>query len=387
MIVPELVLILSRRSCNTICRNSDEAHVFCSTLPFQPAPEDVCISNRSRVTASFVKIIAFIPLKKMQGKNERKYKFIHSHHPHFPRPYIWHFLSWNIIPLQLNMPSFSQPIFSIMVSNFSFRSFGFLGSPGYIFRSSGSAVYISMMKATRNHMVRGPGCMVDALSLRCYGAQATLAQEHPMWLSIVLMKNPSLKKFWLFPPDIIKEFFQYHLVILLTYPCIWRADMLIDHPSGIKEDNQHHFAHWLLLINIFHSEFATMEPHLWLMFYFRIVFINSNNTGEKVWILGDSMPDFPNTPNNSTPFLLLGEHEESTLNKLASFQVPLLKCTEFTFLGCVGHLPAFKWMNDGPPQSPLTLSFVATVFGLPLTCSISVGSLPSVNSWIMQSFI
>ncbi len=32
-----------------------------------------------------------------------------------------------------------------------------------------------------------------------------------------------------------KESFHYHLVMLLTYPCFWRVDMLIDHPSTNKQ--------------------------------------------------------------------------------------------------------------------------------------------------------
>ncbi len=43
------------------------------------------------------------------------------------------------------------------------------------------------------------------------------------------------------------------------------------------------------------------------------------------------------------------------LNKHSSFQAFLLKSAEMAFSGCVGHLPAFERMNDGPLQSPLTL--------------------------------
>ncbi len=43
-----------------------------------------------------------------------------------------------------------------------------------------------------------------------------LHKSSHMQPSIVLMKNPLLKMFWLLAPDIIKESFQYHLVILFT---------------------------------------------------------------------------------------------------------------------------------------------------------------------------
>ncbi len=53
--VLKLVLILSERTCNAVYWNSDEAHVFCSVLPFQQAPMDVSTSKRCQVTDSFVK--------------------------------------------------------------------------------------------------------------------------------------------------------------------------------------------------------------------------------------------------------------------------------------------------------------------------------------------
>ncbi len=59
--------ILSRWICKAIYWNSDEAHVFCSSLSFQQAPLYICMLNRSRVTAGFVKIIA-----RTLPENERK---------------------------------------------------------------------------------------------------------------------------------------------------------------------------------------------------------------------------------------------------------------------------------------------------------------------------
>ncbi len=37
---PKQTLFLSRRTCNAIYRNSDEVHVFCSSVSFQQAPTD-----------------------------------------------------------------------------------------------------------------------------------------------------------------------------------------------------------------------------------------------------------------------------------------------------------------------------------------------------------
>ncbi len=73
--VPKLMLILSRRTFNTTYRNSGEAHVFCSALPFQQATVNVCISNISRVTAGFVKtVVRTFPRK-------GKYNVVQLKHP------------------------------------------------------------------------------------------------------------------------------------------------------------------------------------------------------------------------------------------------------------------------------------------------------------------
>ncbi len=54
-VVPKLVLVFSRRHCNAIYWNSNEAHVFCSSLSFQQAPTDICVSDRSQVAAGIMK--------------------------------------------------------------------------------------------------------------------------------------------------------------------------------------------------------------------------------------------------------------------------------------------------------------------------------------------
>ncbi len=97
-----------RQSC--IMLHSAMRHSVDAPLHFQQAPADVCMSNRSRVTAGFMKTVACTTTKKGK-KNKQKYKFINLHHPHFLRPHIWHFLSRNTIPLQLNRLPFFRPIF------------------------------------------------------------------------------------------------------------------------------------------------------------------------------------------------------------------------------------------------------------------------------------
>ncbi len=53
--------------------------------------------------------------------------------------------------------------------------------------------------------------------------------------SRIRMKFPLMKKFCLFLPNMINESFHYHFIILLTYSCFQRADMLIDYPTAIEE--------------------------------------------------------------------------------------------------------------------------------------------------------
>ncbi len=102
-------------------------------------------------------------------------------------------------------------------------------------------------------------------------------------------------------------------------------------------------------------------------------------------------PNFLNTVNDNAPFLCPAENEEPILNEHASFQVPLLKWVKLTFSGCVGYLPAFKWMNDDLRQSPLISCWCwhpsQQFFSRLPTCSISADSPPSANGRIMQSFI
>ncbi len=73
-VVPKLELALSRWTCNATYWNSEEAHVFCSSLSFQQALADVyiCMSNRSHVTFGFVKTFAHTSLENERCKNRTK---------------------------------------------------------------------------------------------------------------------------------------------------------------------------------------------------------------------------------------------------------------------------------------------------------------------------
>ncbi len=181
--------------------------------------------------------------------------------------------------------------------------------------------------------------------------------------------------------------FLYHLVLLLTYPYFWRADMLIDHPSAIKEGDQPHFANWLLLMNFFHPEFATIKPCLWLAFYFRIVimnprFVNSDNTRENL-DTGRFTPDFLNTEQWS--FISLagrnwGTHIEQTHFIPNSF----VKMHRIDIL-VMCRLSNTFWIDvwgssKTTTNTVLMLTSVTTVLSRPPLYLISADSLPSVNA-------
>ncbi len=69
MVVPKLVLTLSGQTCDAIYRNSDKVR---SSLSFQQAPADVCTSNRSCITAIFVKTVANAPEEQEVQEADKK---------------------------------------------------------------------------------------------------------------------------------------------------------------------------------------------------------------------------------------------------------------------------------------------------------------------------
>ncbi len=73
-VVPKLVIILFRRTCNAIYQNSNDALVFWSSLSFHQAFPDASTSNRSWVKAGFVKTVARTPLENEMCKKKQTKK-------------------------------------------------------------------------------------------------------------------------------------------------------------------------------------------------------------------------------------------------------------------------------------------------------------------------
>ncbi len=77
-------LILFGWTCNAIYWNSDEVHIFCCTLSFQQPPEDIYMSNRSRVTVGFVKTVACNPPETKRCKKKQTKKWEECSTPVWP---------------------------------------------------------------------------------------------------------------------------------------------------------------------------------------------------------------------------------------------------------------------------------------------------------------
>ncbi len=104
--------------------------------------------------------------------------------------------------------------------------------------------------------------MVDGSSLQCYGAQATLAQEQLYAAEHCLEEESTVEEVLVVSAGYGQVVFPVPSCnIPYTYPCFWRTDMLIDHPSAIEKGNQHHFARWLANKS-FCPGFTTLKPHL-----------------------------------------------------------------------------------------------------------------------------
>ncbi len=91
--------------------------------------------------------------------------------------------------------------FKLFLWNASEDCPGFLDYLGICFK------VLAMQEITRHGTIWSLGCTVDASSLQCCGTQATLAKSTRMRPSIILMKNPLLKKFWLFSIGYDQEVF------------------------------------------------------------------------------------------------------------------------------------------------------------------------------------
>ncbi len=230
------MLILPGRTCNAIYRNSDEAYVFYGAYFF---------NRRPRASVCQIDLELQLVLRKQLPIPFQKNTNLFTRIPLSPRPNIWHFLSQNTVHLQLNMLRFFWPIFLMVFqtpSNMSKDRLSFLDHLGICFKVPDPQFTFQWWKQWEitQHEVWAVWWMLLHFSI--VALKPLLHKSSHMQLNIVSMKNPPLKKLWSFPPDIIKEFFQYHLVIFFTYPYFWRTDILIDHPSAIEESGQHHFA-------------------------------------------------------------------------------------------------------------------------------------------------
>ncbi len=152
-VVPQLVLILSGSTCNAIYRNSDEAYVFCSTLPFQQTPRYDCMSNRSRVTHGFVKTVVRTPPKKAKKKwtKTQIYSLTSSS---LSKAVHWTFSFSKYHPFAAKHAFILSTYillwwFQIILLESVQRSFGSPGSPKHLFCCSSHAVHVSTMKTTR----------------------------------------------------------------------------------------------------------------------------------------------------------------------------------------------------------------------------------------------
>ncbi len=323
-VVPKLMLVLFGHTCNTIYWISDEVHVFCSALPFQRAPTDVCMPNRSWVTAGFVKTVAFTPPKK--GKK-----------------------------------------------------------PAHLFRSSDNAVHVSVMETTRNHTVWGSDCMVDASSLQCCGTQASLAQKEPYVADQFLNEKSVIEEVSVISTRYEQRVFPLPSCNTPYFSVFWESRR-VDRPTLGNRRRRPTSLCLLTFVELFsswiHHYKATPLTHI--LFWGRN---NKSRIHQQWWCekldLGKFVPDFPNTLNNDAPFLLPRGKEEPTLNKYVSFQAPSLKALNWHSwdVWVICQLSNCVWWSSSiTTDTVLMLTSIITVFSLLPTCSLAADSLPSVNA-------
>ncbi len=145
--------LLSRRTCNTICQNSDKAHVFCRALPFQQASTNICIHQvhlkLQLILWKQLCICAYSKKKETKKMNENK--FIHSRYLYLPRPHLTFYFSkyHPFVPKHASILSSYFLWWFQTPSECAQKSSGFLGSPWHLFRSSSHTVHISSTETTR----------------------------------------------------------------------------------------------------------------------------------------------------------------------------------------------------------------------------------------------
>ncbi len=102
---------LKKRCSDTYLNRSMTSTFRCIIIfPFYNIFYSTCFKKNSSYSW-FCENSCVRPSKIRKEKGEGKYKIINWHHPHFPRPYISHFLSQNTIHLQLNTVPFFRSIF------------------------------------------------------------------------------------------------------------------------------------------------------------------------------------------------------------------------------------------------------------------------------------
>ncbi len=105
--------------------------------------------------------------------------------------------------------------FKLLLQNVSKDCLGFLDYLGICFEVSTQFMFQQWKEPeTTLHEVQPAQWMLHHFSVVVL--KPLLHKRSRTQLSIVLIKNPPSMKFWSFPPDMIKESFQYHLVMLLT---------------------------------------------------------------------------------------------------------------------------------------------------------------------------
>ncbi len=109
--------------------------------------------------------------------------------------------------------------FKLLLQNKSIDCLGFLDYLNICFKVLAAQCTLQWQKQSEitQYEIWVARWMLDHVNVMAF--EPLLYKSSHMRLSIISMKNSLSKKFWLFQPDIIKDSFHYHLVLLLTYLC------------------------------------------------------------------------------------------------------------------------------------------------------------------------
>ncbi len=249
---------------------------------------------------------------------------------------------------------------------------GFLDHLG-IYLEVPATVHVSIIETSRNYTVQDSGCML-AIS-QCCGTQATLTQEQLYAAEHCLDEENAIEEDLIISTGyiMIKESFQYHLVILLTYLYSWRTDLLI-RPSFSNRKRQPTSLSWLTFADEpFSCWMATIEPCLSLIFCFMTVmmnpgFISSDNTRKKAWILGDLCHIFQTHWTTTLHFFSL-EKMRNHVEQMRFIPSSFVKMRRINILRMCRSSASF-WMDEWQSYSitdntVLMLTSVMTVLSIP----------------------